>query len=146
MRGQRHAPAALYPGKDPVPIVQEAGWAPRPVWTGAENLAPTRILSPVRPARSQSLYRLRYPAHNKLRNWYLNFYCTEKHFIFLLSSTVWEPNLKIDTILQYGHTFSLHKSGSRRRTTSGIVLHIPLPSRKRAYHRYTIAQLMAALP
>jgi len=25
--GQRHAPAATYPGKDPVPIVQEAGWA-----------------------------------------------------------------------------------------------------------------------
>jgi hypothetical protein len=24
----------------PVLIVQEAGWAPRPVWTGAENLAP----------------------------------------------------------------------------------------------------------
>ena len=23
-----------------VPIVQEAGWAPGPVWTGAENLAP----------------------------------------------------------------------------------------------------------
>jgi hypothetical protein len=33
--GQRHAPAALYPRvKDPpVPIVQEAGWAPEPVWT-----------------------------------------------------------------------------------------------------------------
>jgi hypothetical protein len=32
--GQRHAPAAIYPrGKDPpVPIVQEAGWAPEPVW------------------------------------------------------------------------------------------------------------------
>jgi hypothetical protein len=28
------------PRKDPVPIVQEAGWAPGPVWTGAENLAP----------------------------------------------------------------------------------------------------------
>jgi len=28
----------LTPGKDPVPIVQEAGWAPGPVWTGAENL------------------------------------------------------------------------------------------------------------
>ena len=28
------------PGKDPVPIVQEAGWAPGPVWTGAANLAP----------------------------------------------------------------------------------------------------------
>ena len=37
--GQHHAPAALPPGKDPVPIVQEAGWAPGPVWTGAENLA-----------------------------------------------------------------------------------------------------------
>jgi hypothetical protein len=27
-------------GKDPVPIVKEAGWAPGPVWTGAENLPP----------------------------------------------------------------------------------------------------------
>jgi hypothetical protein len=30
---------------------------------GAENLAPTGIRSPDRPARSQSLYRLSYPAH-----------------------------------------------------------------------------------
>jgi hypothetical protein len=30
-------------GKDPVPIVQKAGWAPGPVWTGAENLASTGI-------------------------------------------------------------------------------------------------------
>jgi len=30
----------LTPRKDPVPIVQEAGWAPGPAWTGAENLAP----------------------------------------------------------------------------------------------------------
>jgi len=48
VRGQRHAPAAPYPGKDPVPIVQEAGWASEPVWTGAENLAPTGIGSPDR--------------------------------------------------------------------------------------------------
>jgi hypothetical protein len=35
-------PWPLYPqGRDPVPIVQEAGWTPGPVWTGAENLAPT---------------------------------------------------------------------------------------------------------
>jgi hypothetical protein len=26
------------PGKDPVPIVQEAAWVPGPVWTGAENI------------------------------------------------------------------------------------------------------------
>ena len=25
---------------DPVPIIQEAGWAPGPPWTGAENLTP----------------------------------------------------------------------------------------------------------
>jgi hypothetical protein len=41
--GQLHAPAALPRERDPVPIVQEAGWAPWPVWTGAKNLAPTRI-------------------------------------------------------------------------------------------------------
>ena len=28
------------PGKDEVPTVQEAEWAPGSVWTGAENLAP----------------------------------------------------------------------------------------------------------
>jgi hypothetical protein len=38
--GQHHAPAAFTPGKDPVPIVQESGWAPELVWIGAENLAP----------------------------------------------------------------------------------------------------------
>ena len=51
------------PGKDTVTIVQEAGWAPGPLWTGAENVVPTGIRSPDRPARSRSLYRLRYPVH-----------------------------------------------------------------------------------
>jgi len=36
LRGQRHAPAAFYPRE--TTDVQEAGWAPGPVWT-AENLA-----------------------------------------------------------------------------------------------------------
>jgi hypothetical protein len=48
------------PGEDPIPIVQEAGWAPGPVWTGTEILAPTGIRSPDRPERSESLYRLSY--------------------------------------------------------------------------------------
>jgi hypothetical protein len=38
-------PSRLTPGKVSVPIVQEAGWAPGPVWTGAENLATTGIRS-----------------------------------------------------------------------------------------------------
>jgi len=58
-KGQRHAPDALYPAKDPVPIVQGDGWAPGPVWTSALNLALTGIRSPDRPARSKPLYRSR---------------------------------------------------------------------------------------
>ena len=50
-------------GKDPVPVVQEAGW-PEPVWWGAGNLAPTGIRSPDCSAHIQSLYRLHYPALN----------------------------------------------------------------------------------
>jgi len=53
----------LTPGKDPEPILQEAGWASGPVWTGAKNLVPAGIRSPDRPARRQSLYRLRYSLH-----------------------------------------------------------------------------------
>ena len=47
------------PGKDWVPIVQEAGWAPGPVWTGGKS-RPHRDSIPYRPSRSQSLYRLSY--------------------------------------------------------------------------------------
>jgi len=57
VRGQLTPRQHLTPGNDPVPIVQEAGWDSGPVWTGAENLAPTGIRSPDRPARRQSLYR-----------------------------------------------------------------------------------------
>jgi hypothetical protein len=56
--GQHHASAALPPGKDQVPIVSEAGWAPAPAWTGEENLAPHRDSIP---GPSSELYRLRYP-------------------------------------------------------------------------------------
>ena len=54
-------PGRFTPGKDPVPIVQETGWAPGSVWTGAVNLAPHRDSIPYYPARSESLYRLNYP-------------------------------------------------------------------------------------
>ena len=38
--GSASRPGRSTPGKDPVPIVQEAGWASEPVWISAENLAP----------------------------------------------------------------------------------------------------------
>ena len=82
------------PGKDPVPIVKEAGWAPEPVWTGGKS-RPTGIRSPDRPACSQSLYRLSYPAHianerirlkhNKIL--LLWAWLEHIHFYFLLSDT-----------------------------------------------------------
>jgi len=48
-------PQPLYLGKDPVSIVWKAGWAPGPVWTGAETVTPTGIRSPELPARSDSI-------------------------------------------------------------------------------------------
>ena len=44
-----HPGHTLTPGKDPVPILQEAGWAPGLVWNGGKSRPPDR------PARSQSL-------------------------------------------------------------------------------------------
>ena len=52
----------LPPGKDPVPILQEAGWAPGPAWTGGKS-RPQRDSIPVRPALSQSLNQLSCPVH-----------------------------------------------------------------------------------
>ena len=50
-------PKPLYPQEgDPAPTVEEAGWVPGPVRTGAENLSSTGIRTPDRPARSVSLY------------------------------------------------------------------------------------------
>jgi len=49
-------------GKDLVPILQEAGWALGPDWTGGKS-RPHRDSIPDRPARSQSLYRLSHRAH-----------------------------------------------------------------------------------
>ena len=53
------------PGKDSVPILQAAGCAPGPVWTGGKS-RPHQDSITDRPARSQSLYRLSYPDHQLL--------------------------------------------------------------------------------
>jgi len=62
-----HDRSALRPhftqGKDPVPILHEAGWALGPVWTGRKS-CPHRDSFPDRPPCSH--YRLSYPASDKL--------------------------------------------------------------------------------
>ena len=70
------------PGKDLVPILQEAGWALGSVWTGMENLASTGFWSPDRPACSQSLYWLCYPAHAAQHRSLLKLYYY-KHWMLL---------------------------------------------------------------
>ena len=52
VNGQRRILAGLPPGKAKYPLYRRLDGPPGPVWTGAENLAPTGIRSPDRPARS----------------------------------------------------------------------------------------------
>jgi hypothetical protein len=52
------------PQKCPVLLVQEAGWASGPVWSGKVFLAATGTLSSVRPDRSKLLYRMSYTGNH----------------------------------------------------------------------------------
>jgi hypothetical protein len=71
--GQLHAPAALPPGKEPPVPIGIGGWVDPT--TGLDDvekriflILPGLELRPLRrPARSQSLYRLRYPGSSMLR-------------------------------------------------------------------------------
>jgi hypothetical protein len=89
--GQRYAPAALPPGKrPPVPTVQEAGWASEPVWTQRleKNNLPLPGIEPRssgRPACSQTLYWLSYPAHKNKQNWF----STSDYFDGIWSEIIW---------------------------------------------------------
>ena len=55
------------PRKDHVPILHETEWTPGPIWTTGKSRS-HRDSIPDRPARSQSIYRLSYPAHSKLNS------------------------------------------------------------------------------
>jgi hypothetical protein len=59
--GQCDAPAALPQERGVVPIVEEAGWAPGPVWTNIEtikSLPPTWVQTIDHPGSSNLLYQL----------------------------------------------------------------------------------------
>jgi len=81
------------PGKDPVPIVQEGGWTPGPIWTGGKS-RPHRDSIPNRPARSQSLYRLKL---SKLSKRYVGIlFCV----VFLLRSSV-QMHVNVKAVLYW---------------------------------------------
>jgi hypothetical protein len=58
--GQRPKHRPLNPReREPVPIVQEARWAPRPVWTHMYSKAITRVRTSNRPPHSGSIFHAR---------------------------------------------------------------------------------------
>ena len=62
--GQRHAPAALHPGKRQNTQCTRGWIGSQAVWTATENLVPTGIRFPDRRGRSESLYGLCYHRQN----------------------------------------------------------------------------------
>jgi hypothetical protein len=94
-------PRLLSPGKEPVYIVWEAGWAPGTVWTNGENLAHTHIRFPKRPTRSESQYLLNYrgpilctsldsytSSDHNLRTWDLCY----KHWVYRIGARMTQKN------------------------------------------------------
>jgi len=65
-------PWPLYPReRDPLPIIQEARWAPGVIWTGAENLAATGIRY------------LDHPPHSESSHWLCCFHLNKICFVLL---------------------------------------------------------------
>ena len=116
----------LLPGKDPIPIVQEAGWAPGPLWTGAENLAPTGIRYPDRPSRSQSLYRLSYTAHENCYRHLVFGTDIDKKYAYMLHVKEWF------SVNKYKH--GDHAKAARIQLLLLHVLRIPLTGRYNNCH------------
>ena len=66
MRGQRQAPAAVYPpGKTRYPLYRRVGGPQGRSGQVRKFSPPTGIRSPDRPARSESLYLLSYTTHSQ---------------------------------------------------------------------------------
>jgi hypothetical protein len=63
--GQSQVPTTSLSGKTAGTHGIGGNLGPRAFWTGAENLTPTGVQSPDRPARNESLYQLSYPSPHK---------------------------------------------------------------------------------
>ena len=78
------------PGKDPVPILQEAGWAPGPVRTGGKS-RPHRDSIPDRPARSSVAIPTELPGRQ--------FFVTDQNTESLSVNLVFTPIQDVSKIL-----------------------------------------------
>ena len=102
------------PGKDPVPIVQETGWAPGPVWTDGKSRS-HRDSIPDRPARSQSLYRLSYRAHVSCKIQTINFDTGDNNAITFVPYQTTVASLKQNIIVSFDTLMSWVGSRSKYR-------------------------------
>ena len=85
----------LPPGKDPVPILQEAGWAPGPVRTGGKS-RPHRDSIPGRPARSSVAIPTELPGP-------LSFQIKETNILIIHNDNISEQNVKQRAMRITGH-------------------------------------------
>ena len=106
------------PGKEPVAIVQEAEWAPGPIWTGGKS-RPHRDSIPDRPACSQLLYRLSYRAH---WHWQWNTEVKAKVKFSLRSTFFWDDSFlhTLGTAYLYPLTWPHGRSGRFWRRESSL--------------------------
>jgi hypothetical protein len=130
VRGQHHALAAFYPQERPGSHFT-GGWVvPRAGLDRCGKSCPTRIRSPDRPVRSQSLYRLSYPVHWSFlphlicRVWTLNQYGFLSKYhnnlipVILSAHTAHED--RTDTLFRNVCTYNSDaRKSSKRKTTAG---------------------------
>jgi len=90
--------------RHPIPVEQEAGWAPGSVWTGSENVAPMGIRSPDCPSRREPQYGLSYPGPLRNLRKVENLACTFRGMSYgtedgIFPSIAAPPAVLIDTVL-----------------------------------------------
>jgi len=108
------------PGKDPVAILQEAGWVPRPVWTEGKS-RPHRDSIPDRPVRSQPLYRLSYRA-DKFQFYDLkNFkFVSETFLTFLWNKVLTVVPVELDLYIKASCSHSIKQRSHAHSSNSPI--------------------------
>ena len=116
VRGQRHAPAALYSREGPGTHCTEDWVGPR---TGLDRCGksrpPTGIRSPDRPASSQSLYRLRFPPHTSYTCRILMKNELSEQILEKFSNTKFHENpFSGSRVVPRGHTASRRDEGNSR--------------------------------
>ena len=108
------SPQPLYPrGRNLVPIVQETGSAPGPVWTGAENIAFTGIRALDREARTGS----NEDAPNKFSSPGPRLLAGARYFLF--RNRVWGP-LRLPLNSYSGRVFSRGLRGRGVKLTTDL--------------------------